>query len=76
MSSKHLTLDDRIQISHMLSNRESFKAIATATGKNCTSISREIKNHMVYRITGGYGRVYNACLHRKDCTGSYARTAR
>lgn len=68
MSSKHLTLDDRIQISHMLSNRESFKAIATATGKNCTSISREIKNHMVYRKTGGYGRVYNACLHRKDCT--------
>lgn len=70
MKSKHLTLDDRIKISQMLSEQESFKSIAVAIGKNCTSVSREIRNHMVFRKTGAYGRVYNACIHRRDCTVS------
>lgn len=68
MNSKHLTLDDRIKISQMLSEQKSFKSIAASIGKNCTSVSREIRNHMVFRKTGGYGRVYNACIHRRDCT--------
>lgn len=67
MSSKHLTLNDRIKISQMLSEQASFKSIAATIGKNCTSVSREIKNHMVFRKTGGYGRSYNACIHRRDC---------
>lgn len=67
MNSKHLTLDDRIKISQMLSEHESFKSIAATIGKNCTSVSREIKNHMVFQKTGGYGRSYNACVHRRDC---------
>lgn len=70
MKSKHLTLNDRIKISQMLSEQKSFKAIAAAIEKNCTSISREIRNHMVFRKTGGYGRVYNACIHRRTCTVS------
>lgn len=67
MKSKHLTLNDRMNISQMLSEQKSFKAIAAAIGKNCTSVSREIRNHMVFRKTGGYGRVYNACIHRRTC---------
>ena len=67
MSSKHLTIEERFTISQMLSEQQSFKAIGAAIGKNCTTVSREIKNHMTFCKTGGYGRVYNACIHRKDC---------
>ncbi|WP_083806154.1 helix-turn-helix domain-containing protein, partial [Clostridium sp. D5] len=45
MKKTHLSLEDRITISQMLSEQQSFKQIATAVGKNCTSISREIRNH-------------------------------
>lgn len=45
MSAKHLTLDDRIKISQMLSEQESFKSIAAAIGKNYTSVSREKKSY-------------------------------
>ena len=47
-----------------------FKPVALAVGKNCTSISREVRNHILFRKTGGYGRHYNACLLRKDCSHS------
>ena len=70
MKKTHLSLDDRITIVHMLSEQCSFKQIALAVGKNCTSISREVRNHILFRKTGGYGRHYNACLLRKDCSHS------
>ena len=64
---KHMTLDDRITISSMLDQRESFKAIGMAIEKDCTTISREIRNHLTFQKTGAYGRSYNACLHRFNC---------
>lgn len=54
----------------MFLEQQSFKQIFLAVGKNCTSISREIRNHIEFRRTGGYGRSYNAFLHRRDCSGS------
>ena len=45
MKNKHMSLDDRCRIEKALNNRESFKSIAKEIGKNCTTISREIKNH-------------------------------
>lgn len=54
----------------MLSVRQSFKQIASAIGKNCTTISREVRNHMEFRRSGGYGRSYNACLYRKHCSNT------
>lgn len=60
MNKKHLSLDDRLTISKMLSERQSFKKIADAVGKNCTTISREIRNHLEFRKTGGYGHPFNA----------------
>ena len=53
MKKTHLSLDDRITIVHMLSEQCSFKQIALAVGKNCTSISREVRNHILFRKTGG-----------------------
>lgn len=68
MTKKHLSLDDRAMISQMLSSRTSLKQIALAVGKSCTTISREIRNHLEFSKTGGYGRSYNACLNRRDCS--------
>lgn len=70
MKNTHLVLEDRILISQMLSELQSFKQIALAVGKSCTSISREVRNHIEFRRTGGYGRSYNACLLRRDCPNS------
>ncbi|MGI6010023.1 MAG: helix-turn-helix domain-containing protein [Ruminococcus sp.] len=63
IGSKHLTTDEHYSMSQILSEQQSFKAIGAAIGKNCTTISREIKNHMTFCETGDYGQVYNACLH-------------
>jgi len=67
MAKKHMSLEDRITIAQMLNQRESFKQIAAAIGKNCTSVSREIKNHLQFKKTGAYGHAFNACIHRKGC---------
>lgn len=67
MSKIHLTLNDRCTISQMLSNGHSFKQIALALDKSPSSISREVRNHLIFQKTGGHGRPFNACLHRKDC---------
>ncbi len=68
MTKSHLSLDDRITISQMLSNRKSFKQIASALQKSPSSISREVRNHLKYSKTTSYGRSFNNCLHRKSCS--------
>lgn len=67
MSKKHMTLEDRYTIYHMLNEGCSFKKIADAINKNCTSVSREIKNHLVFKKTGAYSHPFNECIHRKGC---------
>ena len=67
MKNKHMSLDDRCRIEKGLNNRESFKFIAKEIGKNCTTISREIKNHYTTQNKGAYGRKFNDCLNRKTC---------
>ena len=58
MSKKHMTLEDRYTIYHMLNDGDSFKKIADAIHKNCTSVSREIKNHLVFKKTGAYSQCH------------------
>ena len=67
MSKKHMTLEERYTIYHMLNEGASFKKIANAINKNCSSISREIRNHLEYKKTGSYSRAFNCCAHRKNC---------
>lgn len=64
---KHLTQDRRISIEKGLDNRLSFKAIGRSINKDCTTISKEVRNHLVFEKTGAYGRCFNDCLHRKGC---------
>ncbi len=64
----HLNIHDRFKIENGLNNKLSFKAIAKIVNKNCTTISREIRNHIKYVKKGGYGKVFNDCVNRFTCT--------
>lgn len=64
---KHLTLEDRFKISNLLDENYSFKAIGSVLGKDCTTISKEIRNHIIFKKTGAFGHPFNACLHRFSC---------
>ena len=67
MKNKHLSLDDRMNVEKYLNEDLSFKEIGRKLDKNCTTISREIKNHYIVKNTGGVGRKFNNCLYRKSC---------
>lgn len=71
---KHLTLNDRIIIETMLNQKASFRNIADAIAKNPTSISREIRSHLIFRRIGGMHLSYNACVHRFNCSKSHICT--
>ena len=64
---KHLTLEERFAISNLLDKQCSFKSIGAEIGKDCTTISKEIRNHRVTKKTGAYGRPFNNCALRKSC---------
>lgn len=64
---KHLTLEDRFTIANLLDKNYSFKGIAAELLKDCTTISKEIRNHIVFKKIGTVGRPFNSCLHRSCC---------
>ena len=68
---KHFTLSDRITIERLLEKSYSFKAIGRELNRDCTSISKEVKNHIVFKRSGSYGRAFNNCLYRFECTKSH-----
>lgn len=65
---KHLSLDERLQIQQALSKQESFKAISRILAKDCTTISKEIKSHILFRKSGAFGHAFNDCLHKGSCS--------
>lgn len=67
MYNKHLSLDDRLIIERELCLGNSFKYIGRALNKDCTTVSKEVKNHFKVKNSGGYGRVFNNCIHRETC---------
>lgn len=60
---KHLNLESRSIIELELSKGTSFKAIALLLGKDCTTISKEIRAHRVYEKVGAYSKAFNDCKH-------------
>ena len=64
---KHLSLEERFDIENGLSKGLSFKEIGKKVNKNCTTISREIRNHYIVKNTGGIGRSFNNCIYRSSC---------
>ena len=67
MSNKHLSFDDRLIIEENLFKRTSFKEIGKLVNKNCSSISREIRNHYIVKNIGSVGRKFNDCTQRRTC---------
>lgn len=61
IKNKHLNIESRIIIEKQLDNKKTFKDIARVLGKDCTTISKEIKNHISYEKTGAYGKAFNDC---------------
>lgn len=59
---KHLTLESRILIETKLNERESFKSIGRLLNKDCTTISKEVKNHISFEKISAYGKSFNDCL--------------
>lgn len=59
----HLTLSDRIAIEVGLRERKSFAAIAIEIGKDASTISKEVRNHVKAKQSGSY----NPCANRKNC---------
>ena len=66
-NNKHLSFNDRLTIEKNLSLSKSFKYIAKLLNKDCTTISKEIKNHYKVMNTGSIGRRLNKCLYRRTC---------
>ena len=60
MKNKHMTLDDRIEIQECLAKGISFKAIGKRIGKNATTISREVKQH-IQTHSNGYTKTEEIC---------------
>lgn len=67
---KHLTLDDRSYIHTSLNSGHSFRQIARHLGKDPSTISKEVRHHLMRLATGAVGRIPNKCIHRTDCTVS------
>ena len=64
---KHMTLEERYKIKAGLDRGDSFKEIARATNKDCTTISKEVRNRRVFEKVGCAGNKFNDCVHRYGC---------
>ena len=67
MKNKHLSFDDRLEIERCLKENLSFKQIGKNIGKDCTTISKEIKNHITFKNSGAVGRPFFDCVNRFNC---------
>ena len=64
---KHLTMDERYKIQNMLDARESFSSIAKHIGRDRSTISKEIRNHISFKKSGCIGKPFNDCTRRTTC---------
>ena len=64
---KHLVFDERYVIEHSLNKNMSFKAISKQILKDCTTVSKEVKAHIIFEKKGAPYRPFNDCLNRKHC---------
>ena len=67
MKNKHLSFDERLEIEKGLKDNLSFKQIGRNINRDCTTIAKEIKNHIQFKNVGAVGRPFCNCLYRKTC---------
>lgn len=68
---KHLTQDNRYSIQNGLNDRLSFAEIGRSIDKDPTTISKEIRSHLIYKRVGSMHQNYNACANRSKCNKSH-----
>ena len=68
---KHLTNDERLQIENWLKERVSINKIADKLGKSTSTISREIRAHVIQSDKVARYRIRNRCIKRRDCDKRY-----
>ena len=68
MKKERLTGEKRSIIKRGLDENKSFAEIGKKIGAAGSTISREVRNHLVVRRTGGMGHPFNACALRFSCT--------
>lgn len=66
-NNKHFTYENRIVIEQSLKEKLSFKSIGKLVNKDSTSVSREIRRHLVTTYTGTWGKFFIDCIHRDNC---------
>ncbi len=64
---KKLTLNDRVFIQTNIESNISFTSIAKQLNMSVSTISREVKNHIIIKDTHGYGGSRNRCINRMSC---------
>lgn len=64
---KHLNLNERVKIQNMLENGNSFKAIGRELNRDCSTISKEVRNHIMFVKKGVRGKPFNDCANRSTC---------
>ena len=64
---KHMTLDDRIEIQKGLKEGKSFAEIGSMIARDGSTVSKEVRSHLIIKETGTRSRSYNPCVHRKNC---------
>ena len=64
---KHMNLDDRVEIQKGLKEGKSFAEIGASIGRDGSTISKEIRSHLIIKETGTRSRPYNPCVNRKNC---------
>lgn len=67
MKNKHLSFDNRLEIEKGLKSNLSFKKIGVTIGKDCTTVSKEIRNHITFQDKGAPGRSFFDCAKRYSC---------
>lgn len=72
---KHLTQEERFTIKEMLGKREPFSSIARELGRDRTTISKEVRNHITFKKTGGLGQAFNDCANRHNCGKAFCKRA-
>ena len=63
---KHMNIYTRLTIQGCLDSGKSFKAIGRETGKDCTTIAKEVKNHFICERKGANWKSFCDCAHRLE----------
>lgn len=65
---KHLILDERYVIEHSLNENMSFKAIGKRILMDCTTVSKEVKSHIVFEKKRAPYNPFNDSINRIHCS--------